>query len=438
MLVLLYYACQAASDIAIPIFALQIIIKQKVRLNNYLYLLLFLFLFLVVLNSFYSINYLYIEIPLFILILLKNTKGSKGEKEIAFPIVCFIIMNIILLPIINIVYFYLFNGFMDFNFSFFGIFGEQKTEFFIKMILILILFYIQNINMNSVAGFKGKYCRYSNVFIVICYIVFISFMVISISYKNENIFVLLSMLSSLIITLVFIFNNLYLNLYENIINNQSLILENEKQKLQLAGFLESQKFVEEMRKFKHDMKNNFIIIEHMIQYKEYLEASSYLKKYINRFENVQRTIQIDNLIASAIINDKVWRYPQLGFDVRCFIPKSLFIKDIDFAIILGNILDNACEYLTRENLYSEILIKITAVYETDLFIEVINFCKELEITSNFFESKKERTIAHGYGIINVKNTIEKYDGFFNSKIEESNFIIQILIPEGVKKNDKDQ
>lgn len=210
-----------------------------------------------------------------------------------------------------------------------------------------------------------------------------------------------------------------------------LQLENEKSKLQLAGLLETQKFVDEMKKFRHDIKNNFMIIDHMIQYKEYQAASNYLHKYIDSFEESQN-IHIDNLIVSAIVNDNVRRYPSLGFDVRCFIPSKLAIDDVDLARILGNLLNNACEYVTRENIYCEVLVKVSAISGTDLFIEVVNACKETEITADTLKTKKANAMNHGYGIINVKNTVSKYDGVYNNEIMNGNFITQILIPGGVK------
>lgn len=435
MLGLLYHMCQAASDIAIPILAVKALSKKEPHLNKTLVSLLFVFLS--VLYSFYSLNYIYIVIPIYISLIVKEKIKTNEGDDFLFPICSFVLLNCFLVPILNVLYFFLFNGYMDVNYSSFGLISNQNTEFFIKMTLLLILFSIRNSKLDTNIEFVSKYVKYSNLFMLICYLVFVIFMAISLTYSNnEELFILLSLLSSLIISLAFIFNDLYEKLYSNMKEKQDLQLENEKSKLQLAGLLETQKFVDEMKKFRHDIKNNFMIIDQLIQYKEYQAASNYLRKYIDSFEESHKNIHIDNLIVSAIVNDNVRRYPSLGFDVRCFIPAKLAINDVDLARILGNLLNNACEYVTRENIYCEILVKISAISETDLFIEVINPCKETEITADTLKTKKADAMNHGYGIINVKNTVLKYDGMFNNEIMNGNFISQILIPGGVKNDDQ--
>ena len=432
MLGLLYHMCQAASDIAIPILAVKTLSKKEPHVNKTLTILLFVFLS--VLYSFYSLNYIYMVIPIYISLIVKER--TNEENDFLFSICSFVLLNCFLVPVLNILYFFLFNGYMDVNYSSFGLISNQNTEFFIKMTLLLILFSIRNSKLDTNLEFVSKYVKYSNLFMMICYLVFIIFMAISLTYaNNEKLFILLSLLSSLIISLAFIFNDLYEKLYSNMKEKQDLQLENEKSRLQLAGLLETQKFVDEMKKFRHDIKNNFMIIDHLIQYKEYQAASNYLRKYIDAFEESQKNIQIDNLIVSAIVNDSVRRYPSLGFDVRCFIPSKLAIDDVDLARILGNLLNNACEYVTRENIYCEILIKVSTISGTDLFIEVINPCKETYITADTLKTKKADPMNHGYGIINIKNTVLKYDGVYNNDIINGNFISRILIPWGVKNDD---
>lgn len=436
MLSLLYHICQAASDIAIPLLAIRVFAKREPIISKIQVSLLFLFL--VTLYSLYSLNYIYVMIPIYLLLILLNYKEKRRRSQLLFSLCGFIFLNLFLVPILNIVYFFLFNGYMDVDLSSFGLVSNQNTEFFIKMTLLLVLFSIRNTKFDTYSQFDNRYLKYSNIFMLICYMVFVIFMAISLTFKNEKLFIMLSLLSSLIISLAFIFNNLYENLYENINKNHLLVIENEKSKLELAGLLESQKFVEEMKKFRHDIKNNFMVIEHMIQYKEYEAAKNYLQKYIDDYENSQESIQIDNLVVSAIINDKIRRYSALGFDVRCFIPSKLVIEDVDLAKILGNLLDNACEYLTRENIYCEILIKVSTISETDLFIELNNPCKSSAEDPKLLKTKKSDTSNHGYGIMIVEDTVSKYNGLYHNEVINGNFITQILIPEGVKKNDTHQ
>lgn len=41
---------------------------------------------------------------------------------------------------------------------------------------------------------------------------------------------------------------------------------------------------------------------------------------------------------------------------------------------------------------------------------------------------KEDTFAHGFGLPNLKNAVEKYDGQCSAKLENGMFTLKIIIP----------
>ena len=61
MIGLLYHICQAASDIAIPIFAFKVLVKKDPKLNKTG--IAVLLVFLAILYQFYTLNYIYVTIP---------------------------------------------------------------------------------------------------------------------------------------------------------------------------------------------------------------------------------------------------------------------------------------------------------------------------------------------------------------------------------------
>lgn len=421
MTIILY----AISDIIIPIFTLEVIADKKTKLNKYIISLLCGAL--IIIRMFFNINYFIIEMCIYIGLIFY----SKIKDDIFYYIGFFTICNILLMPTINILYYFIFNGFIDFTFSFSEFFANENLEFICKMLYLIVLFHMQNYKIKESDEFEKKYWNYLHIFTIMCLIFIIIFSTLSYTYHQEQYSIIFSLLSGITIILLYILNSFFKSLHDNIEEKHELLIQQEKSKIELNSLLESQKSMTELKKFKHDIQNNFVILKYMIQEKEYTSVTKYLNDYIKEFNELQNSfIQIDNLIVSAVVNDKLKRYPNLKFSVKCFIPQQLRISDLDLVTILGNILDNACEYVDRMKIDGIIEVKITCNYETSLFIEVKNPCIEKQVTAELLKTSKTDKNAHGYGIMNVKRAVDNNDGIYDVKIQDGYFITQILIPEG--------
>lgn len=101
----------------------------------------------------------------------------------------------------------------------------------------------------------------------------------------------------------------------------------------------------------------------------------------------------------------------------------------DLCIIFANILSNAveaCEKLVIEK--KEIFVNVYN-YQNKLFINIINpINKNIEISSNkFIYTIKEDKNCHGYGTINVYETVKKYNGIINYTCKNKVFEVSIVI-----------
>ncbi|MEG0410090.1 MAG: GHKL domain-containing protein [Erysipelotrichaceae bacterium] len=429
MFSLFHFILLTASDIVIPFFTIETLSGKKMKFNKGLYFIILCLLIMFL--RFINVHYIILEI--IVLALTSFTVKKDGKRPSLLYLNFFTIINLLILPIVNIVSFFFFNGYMDIDYSSFGnLFSSNNTEFICKMLYLLILLIMQSQRLEKSSVFEKKYWQSLYVFICVSLTSLIAFIVISVNFHNKLLIALSSTLAATTIILFYIFKNFFVSLYENVIQNRNLIIEKEKTKMQIQALIDNQQHLEELKKFKHDIQNNFIIIKHMIIEKQYNAAMRYLNEYADTFESLNIYVQTDSIIVSAIVNDKIKRYPTISFDLRSWVPAEMKINDLDLVTILGNLIDNACEYMLKNNLTEFVSIKLIAYGDTELFIEISNPCLETKLTDDFLKTKKSDADYHGYGITNVQSAVDKYEGLYNCKIEEGKFIAQILIPEGGK------
>lgn len=102
-----------------------------------------------------------------------------------------------------------------------------------------------------------------------------------------------------------------------------------------------------------------------------------------------------------------------------------YIYNFDLISILGNALDNAIEAL--QFVKEAWIHMVIASYEDTVIIKIENPCDSVRIKWNddvLSTSKKDKD-KHGYGLKNIKELCEKYQGSMEINIE--NAIFQLIL-----------
>ena len=113
------------------------------------------------------------------------------------------------------------------------------------------------------------------------------------------------------------------------------------------------------------------------------------------------------------------------------------MSPVDICAVFSNALDNAIEALQkvdkerrfymrlkRTNTYYMITMQNTIVHTDD---------PKSILQKNRFTTKKNKEL-HGYGMQNMRKTIEKYGGEITAEIEDGEFILTILLPIDMDEN----
>lgn len=172
-----------------------------------------------------------------------------------------------------------------------------------------------------------------------------------------------------------------------------------------------------------------------------------LKAYVNQLTTIKAKIYFistNNTIADAIINYFYEILPDnTSFKVDGKFSYDTFISNDDLCIILSNLLKNAYEALCRINtdtfsLHTDtdnntvetekkLYISISND-ENNITLYIMNTCKPYEKHSgSIFSTSKSDTLNHGFGLKNVADTVEKYDGKLELKTENSTFSAYVFL-----------
>lgn len=186
---------------------------------------------------------------------------------------------------------------------------------------------------------------------------------------------------------------------------------------------------EELREFRHDLKNKMYVMYQLLENEEILKAVEYLKRLEVKVERVQNYSQSGNIVVDSIINYKLSQAEKRGCSVQTEIslPENISIEDDDLVVILGNLLDNAIEATEKikENKYIQVKIK----YDRKcLFIKVINsFDNYVIIKNGKIQTRKEHYKYHGIGLQSVQNVADKYYGDVKITYDEKMFSVGVFL-----------
>ncbi len=264
--------------------------------------------------------------------------------------------------------------------------------------------------------------------LILCMAFFISFGTAS----NEHIsdwnmhYLLVIILSIIIITTAIII------LSEKIIKNnklktQNLIIQKE-QEIYKKQIKEANSYIEEITKIKHDMKNKIFCISELISNGNTGEAVQLCDDIKTELNNTIYMFNTDNIYLNSILNVVYKKARENNIDIKVFIKTDLqYISGTDVISLLGNLCDNAIEYLSNENSDREFTVSL---FEkgNNYIISVKNHIKTSVLTDNKdLKTSKENSLFHGFGLKTVNSIVKKYNGLLDISENDNMFIVNIMI-----------
>ena len=246
---------------------------------------------------------------------------------------------------------------------------------------------------------------------VISMVVTINMLLVVDSNNYKFIFINIVLIFIICIILIYIFNKMVNVMSENA-RQKILIKQSEYYEKKIEA---DRKNINDTRKIKHDMKNHMYAIKNMAKNNMSKDIITYTNDILGKIEGEKVYINTGNYLIDGILNVKFEEVKNQGIDFKydVKIPEGIKLPEFEVITILGNLLDNAIEGVKsiKDNRYIEVFISYK---DSNLLIKIVNTFDGLVIKDNKgFVSRKGEKAYHGIGLENVREQVEKSNGYMN-------------------------
>lgn len=222
----------------------------------------------------------------------------------------------------------------------------------------------------------------------------------------------------MVLIIYLLFNCISKQYFENI----SLLMEKQVEQ-QVEHYKKINKLTDDLREFRHDYKNHMICLQSLLNNKQYDEALSYVKSITNQEILDSNKFFSGNQIADAILTDK----NELAQKNNCKIIFDGSVSDeisvSNLCTILSNALDNSIEACSKIDSDETQIIDVTCVASE--LIQIIRISNPNLDNNAVTETSKADRKNHGFGLSNIRRTVERMDGQMIISSQYPTFVLEI-------------
>lgn len=236
--------------------------------------------------------------------------------------------------------------------------------------------------------------------------------------------------------------------------------QQEYMEVELAHFREYKQAQDEIRRVRHDMRNNLVCISMLLEEGKNQEAKTYVTQLLGEVKAFSPKVVTGDEMLDAIVASKWSKMEerQISFVLDGVLAQGLKWKPIDICTVFSNGLDNAIE--ACEKVEGERNISLSLRYSKNFYYIILSNSMEgsvpileKEKVSHKFGKKspseqkeenqksigeklvigsryttKKNKELHGYGLENMDRTIKKYDGTMSIWQGDNQFVLNIMVP----------
>lgn len=187
---------------------------------------------------------------------------------------------------------------------------------------------------------------------------------------------------------------------------------------------------EELRRARHDMTNQLVTIQGYFHESDIAGGETYIASLLQNLQTPSSRIRTGNSALDAILSTKkaLAESKDIIVDMEVQISDQLPLEPVDVCVIFGNALDNAIEACDRITEGEKKISLVLVQRAGKLFCHLINTApmnpsKDFSITS---KADKEN---HGFGLVNLKESLEKYDSEPVIDYKDELFSIKFIVYE---------
>lgn len=208
------------------------------------------------------------------------------------------------------------------------------------------------------------------------------------------------------------------------------LLKDEYLRLSKQHYETLLKNTQEIRSLRHDMQSHVNALSYFSKEKDWEKLQAYIEEVNENAQKVRPyTVNVNHGFINAILEDSLSKEPEIAFSCDGKIPADIQIDDFELCTIFSNLIRNAVEACNRlpEDAKKWIHLDLYMLQD-NLYIRMENpVMSEINVQKLEGSTSKEDKKNHGFGIYNLKNAVEKYQGEVSFDCEDQKFIAEIVL-----------
>ena len=217
------------------------------------------------------------------------------------------------------------------------------------------------------------------------------------------------------------------------ITNEGLKVQNHLNQKYMNMQQENYEYLElreqETKKFRHDYRSHLNSLQLLCKERRYKDVLKYIEAITERLNGYNTHVTVGDGFIDAILNYYYQKMEKNNIKLKLTgkMTKNCNIDMFDLCTIISNLLDNAIEAVVKVDEDSR-YIDVTFRYDDlMLYFDVCNpYAGELHISQNVIVTKKVSQ-NHGYGLLNVRKSVELYNGSMDIKTDNNTFEVLIAL-----------
>lgn len=183
----------------------------------------------------------------------------------------------------------------------------------------------------------------------------------------------------------------------------------------------------QVRHLRHDMANHLQALATLSDQ----ERDTYLEQLLENPALQSSRIWSQNHVVNAVLSAKAeqMEMEHIRADLSAPLPAFLPFSDVDLCALFANSLDNAIEACCKLPQIERRITLKARVHKGLFVIQVKNPCVgELHTEGTQLQTTKSDKQNHGFGLVGMENTVEKYHGSMKAGVQGSEFELLLYLP----------
>lgn len=178
-------------------------------------------------------------------------------------------------------------------------------------------------------------------------------------------------------------------------------------------YTELYEYQQQLRRFRHDIKNKLIALLGLIEDSQNEKAAEQLKNELDFLDKAKKEIiDTGNPVIDAVLQSKIESAKHKNIEINTQIQLAEPIKpdELKIGVMIGNALDNAIEAVEKVKPENRIPISARLISSGGRLAVSVKNCMEAPVKDKKFRTTKKDSINHGFGLNSIKAIAQEHDG----------------------------